>query len=167
MKLIFVILLSLFSLKSCVKDPKNINVVLDDANGLQDGSKVTCKGLEVGKVNNLKIVGDKVIALVDLNEDFTATKGSVAQVDIDNIFGKKSLLITPSSNTEILANGDTIYAVAGNNYTIIKNIIKKGGVDSLMGDLSLDSLNINLDSIDVEKYLKQAEKFIDLNKLLK
>ena len=167
MKTFIIILFSLFSFKSCLKDGKNINVVLDDANGLQNGSKVNCKGLNVGEVDNLKIVGNKVIALVNLNEDFTTTKGSVAQVDIDNIFGKKSLLIIPSSSNEILANGDTIYALTGNNYSIIQNLIKKGDVDSLMSNINLDSMKINLDSVDVEALIKKAEKFIDLNKLLK
>lgn len=167
MKLIFVLLFSLFSFKSCFKESKTIHVVLEDANGLQNGSKVTCKGLVVGEVDNLKITGNKVIALVNLNEDFTTTKGSVAQVDIDNIFGKKSLLIIPSSSNEILANGDTIYALTGNNYSIIQNLIKKGDVDSLMSNINLDSMKINLDSVDVEALIKKAEKFIDLNKLLK
>lgn len=167
MKTFLIILFSLLSFKSCFKESKTIHVVMNDANGLQNGSKVTCKGLDVGEVENLKIEGNKVIALVNLNEDFTATKGSVAQVDIDNIFGKKSLLIIPSSNNEILANGDTIYALTGNNYSIIQNLIKKSDVDSLMSDINLDSMKINLDSVDVEGLIKKAEKFIDLNKLLK
>jgi len=165
MKLIFLLLFSLFSFKSCFKESKTIHVVLEEANGLQDGSKVTCKGLDVGAINSIKIVGNKVIALVELNEEFTATKGSVAKVDVDNIFGKKSLLIIPSSQSEILANGDTIYALSGNNYSIIENLLKKGDIDSLM--TNLDSMKVNFDSVDIKGLLKKAEKLIDLNNLLK
>ena len=59
MKLFSIILISLFSFKNCLNDRTNLYVVMDDANGLGNGSKVTCKGLEVGKINDIKIAGNK------------------------------------------------------------------------------------------------------------
>ena len=167
MKILTFILVALFSFKSCLKDDNKLHVIMDDASGLENGSKVTCKGLEIGKVSDLKIVNNKIIATVNLKSDFQATKGSVAQVDIDNIFGRKSLVLLPSENTEFLANGDTIYAISGNKLSILENIVKKGDLDSLMNGIQLDSLDINFDSVDVNGLLKKAEKIMDLNKLLK
>ena len=167
MKTITILLFFLFSFKSCLKDGTNLYVVMDDANGLEIGSKVKCKGLEIGEINDLKISGNKVVATISLNSDFQATKGSIAQVDTDNIFGKKSLLLTPTENTEVLVDGDTIYAISGNKLSIIEQLIKKGDVDSLMKGINLDSMDIHLDSIDIDRLLKKAEKFIDLNRLIK
>lgn len=167
MKLFSIILISLFSFKNCLNDRTNLYVVMDDANGLENGSKVTCKGLEVGKINDIKIAGNKVVATLYLNNDFQATKGSMAQVDIDNIFGKKSLVLLPVESTEILADGDTIYAISGNKLSILENILKKGDVDSLMKGINLDSMDINIDSLDIKGLLKKAEKLIDINKLIK
>lgn len=171
MKSITFILISLFSFKSCLNDKPVVHVLMNDANGLEVGNKVTCKGLAVGKVNQLKIVGNQIVATVELNDDFKASKGSVAQVDIDNIFGKKSLVILPSNQTEFLANGDTIYALTGNKLSILENLVKSGNLDSLIKDinikdLNLDSLNINIDSSDLNGLLKKAEKLMDWNKLL-
>jgi ABC-type transporter Mla subunit MlaD len=129
--------------------------------------KVKCKGLEVGEINELKISGNKVVATISLNSDFQATKGSVAQVDIDNIFGKKSLVLTPTDNVEIMADGDTIYAIPGNKLSVIEQLINKSDVDSLMNGLNLDSLKTRLDSVKIDGLLKKAEKLIDLNKLIK
>jgi phospholipid/cholesterol/gamma-HCH transport system substrate-binding protein len=167
MKTLTILLFSLFSFKSCLKDGTNLYVVMEDANGLENGSKVKCKGLEVGEINELKISGNKVVATISLNSDFQATKGSVAQVDIDNIFGKKSLVLTPTDNVEIMADGDTIYAIPGNKLSIIEQLINKSDVDSLMNGLNLDSLKTRLDSVKIDGLLKKAEKLIDLNKLIK
>lgn len=167
MKTLTILLFSLFSFKSCLKDGTNLYVVMEDANGLENGSKVKCKGLEVGEINELKISGNKVVATIGLNSDFQATKGSVAQVDIDNIFGKKSLVLTPTDNVEIMADGDTIYAIPGNKLSVIEQLINKSDVDSLMNGLNLDSLKTRLDSVKIDGLLKKAEKLIDLNKLIK
>lgn len=166
MKTISIILISLFSFKSCLKPSSTLNIVLEDANGLQKGSKLKCKGLEVGIINNIKITGNIVVATIALDKDFQATKGSTVQVDVDNVFGKKSLLISPATTTEMLTDGDTIYAIAGNNYSILDNLIKKGNIDSLMQNINIDSLQSKLDSIDVKSLIKKAEKLVDLNKLL-
>jgi ABC-type transporter Mla subunit MlaD len=167
MKTMAIILISLFSFKSCLKNGPDLYVVMDDAYGLENGSKVKCKGLEVGEINDIKISGNKVFATIDLNSDFQATRGTLAQVDTDNIFGKKSLVLTPTENIEILAHGDTIFAIAGNKMSIIENLIKKGNVDSIFKGITLDSIGINIDSLDINDILKKAEKIIDLNKLLK
>jgi phospholipid/cholesterol/gamma-HCH transport system substrate-binding protein len=169
MKFIVILTLSLFSLKSCLTDGTTINVVMDDAAGLERGSKVKCKGLEVGKVNDIKIVGNKVIASVKLMEDFQPTKGSTAQVNLENLFNDRNLTILPSESTEILANGDTIYAQSNVSLDIIKSIFKNSDIDSLTGELSLDSLSSNLiaDSAKISKLMRDAGKILDLNKLLK
>lgn len=170
MKFIVILALSLFSLKSCLTDGTTINVVMDDAAGLERGSKVKCKGLEVGKVNDIKIVGNKVIASIKLIEDFQPTKGSTAQVNLENLFNDRNLTILPSESTEILANGDTIYAQQSNvSLDIIKSIFKNSDIDSLSGELSLDSLSSTLiaDSAKISKLMRDAGKILDLNKLLK
>ena len=168
MKLFAIIFLSLFSLKSCLQDGTTINVVMDDAAGLQSGSKVKCKGLDVGKVNDIKIVGDKVIATIKLYEDFQPTKGSTAQVNLENIFNSRNLTILQSSSTEFLSNGDTIYAKNNTSLELINNIIKGTNLDSIVGnlDLGLDSLGDNLmaDSAKFRKLIQDAGKMFNLNK---
>lgn len=168
MKVFAIIFLSLFSFKSCLQDGTTINVVMDDAAGLKSGSKVKCKGLDVGKVNDIKIVGDKVIATIKLYEDFQPTKGSSAVVNLENIFNGRNLTILPSSSTEFLSNGDTIYAKSNNGLELINSFIKGANLDSIVGDLdvSLDSLSDGLmtDSAKFRKLFESAGKMINFNK---
>lgn len=168
MKFFVVILISFVSFKSCLTDGTTINVVMDDAAGLQSGSKVKCKGLDVGKVNDIKIVGDKVIATIKLYEDFQPTKGSTAQVNLENIFNARNLTILPSSSTEFLANGDTIYAKSNTGLELINSFIKGANLDSIVDnlDLGLDSLsdNIEADSAKFRKLMESAGKIFNLNK---
>ena len=158
MKVFAIIFLSLFSFKSCLQDGTTINVVMDDAAGLKSGSKV----------NDIKSVGDKVIATIKLNEDFQPTKGSTAQVNLENIFNGRNLTILPSSSTEFLSNGDTIYAKNNNGLELINSFIKGANLDSLVGniDVSLDSLSDGLmaDSAKFRKLFESAGKMINFNK---
>ncbi len=168
MKFFAILLVTLFSFKSCLTDSTTINVVMNDAGGLKEGSKVKCKGLDVGKVNDIKIVGDKVIASIKLNEDFQITKGSTAQVNIENIFNSRNLTILPSASNEILVSGDTIYAQNQNNLDFINSILNGNKIDSVFSNLNLDSLDIKIvgDSVKFKKLMEEASKILDLKKII-
>ncbi|MFN8282442.1 MAG: MlaD family protein [Chitinophagales bacterium] len=159
MKFIAIFLVALISFKSCLKDETKIYVVLDDASDLQDGSKVKCKGLSVGRISDIKIIGDKVIATVKLYDDFIPTKGSTAEVNFGFLLAKRSLNIIPSSSNEPMASGDTIYAKKSTALDMIDNILKGVFPDSSY-DLNLDSLSEGLlnDSLKIKKIIQNAEK---------
>lgn len=160
MKFFVIILFSLISFKSCLTDGTTIYVVMDDAFGLQDGSKVKCKGLDVGKINDIKIVGNKVVATVKLFEDFQPTKGSTAEVNLDNIFNGRNLTILPSSSTEFLVSGDTIYAQKNGGFDIINSLMKGTAMDSIMDGLGLDSAinSVFADSTHIKNAIQEAMK---------
>lgn len=171
MKLLFLFVIGIFSLKGCNTDSNKIYAVLDDANGLSEGDKVKCKGLDVGEILSLKIVGNRVIAELDLNRDFQATKETVAQVNSIPFLGHANLNLIPTDNTELLANGDTIYSIASNPLSVFDELIKTSDLDSLknkinLKNINLDSLSGQLDSLGMDELLKKAEKIMDLNKIL-
>lgn len=168
MKSVFIIILSLFSFKSCLQTETDLYVVMNDAYGLQKSDKVKCMGVEVGKIKDIKIVGNKVIADVDLNDNYQPTKESSAKVTLENIFNKKSLVIIPAESTLPLEKGDTIYAQNSTGLDMIQDAIKQVNMDSILKKSGLDSVSFDLsgDSSTLNSLLKKAERILKLNKLL-
>ncbi|HQV78295.1 MAG TPA: MCE family protein [Chitinophagales bacterium] len=171
MKIIIILFLSIFSFKSCLDDSPKYFISMNNAEGIDKGSEIKCKGLNVGQVESIKIVGNKVIAEIALNKEYQPTKGTIAQVDFDNIFGAKNIELIPADNNELLAVGDTIYTTSLSPISAFEDLIKNSHIDSLkkkinMKDFNLDSFPVNLDSLGLNDLIKKAEKLMDLDKIL-
>ncbi len=142
---------------------------MEDAADLKAGNKVKCKGVEVGEVNNIQIVGNKVVAEININNDFHPVKGTTAQVNFENLLGGKSLVLYPAETMEMLASGDTIYATKNESMGIIEDVLKKNiPIDSIMGNFNLDSIGSELmkDTASINKMKETAEKIFKLKDLI-
>lgn len=170
MKTILITIISLFSIKSCFNSNSfKLIVAMEDAADLKAGNKVKCKGVEVGEVNNIQIVGNKVYAEIGLNNDFHPVKGTTAQVNFENLLGGKSLVLYPAETIEMLASGDTIYATKNESMGIIEDVLKKNiPIDSIMGNFNLDSIGSELlkDTASINKMKDAAEKIFKLKDLI-
>ena len=65
-----------------------------DSGGLNKGDKVRIAGMDVGKVENLKIAGDHIVVKFSLGGNEIGTESRLA-VKTDTILGKKILEIEP------------------------------------------------------------------------
>jgi phospholipid/cholesterol/gamma-HCH transport system substrate-binding protein len=79
---------------------------LTDASGLRVGSEVQIAGIRVGRVNDLKIGPQKVIADFDV-KDAELGPGTRASVEVKSLLGEKFLNITPEGQGT-LSDGATI-----------------------------------------------------------
>jgi len=79
---------------------------LTDASGLRTGSEVQVAGIRVGRVNELKIGPERVIAEFDV-KDATLGRSTRASVEVKSLLGEKFLNITPEGSGE-LKGGSTI-----------------------------------------------------------
>jgi phospholipid/cholesterol/gamma-HCH transport system substrate-binding protein len=79
---------------------------LTDASGLRTGSEVQVAGIRVGRVNNLKIGPERVIADFDV-KNATLGRSTRASVEVKSLLGEKFLNITPKGSGE-LPGGSTI-----------------------------------------------------------
>lgn len=87
----------------------DIKVYFKDVSGLPAKSNVRLNGVEVGKVKELKIDGDKVLALVRINKGVIIYKNSKFTIAATSLIGTNYLQIdqgTPSSGT--LEEGDIV-----------------------------------------------------------
>ena len=79
---------------------------LTDASGLRTGSEVQVAGIRVGRVSELKIGPERVIAEFDV-KDATLGRSTRASVEVKSLLGEKYLNITSKGSGE-LKGGSTI-----------------------------------------------------------
>jgi phospholipid/cholesterol/gamma-HCH transport system substrate-binding protein len=79
---------------------------LTDASGLRTGSEVQVAGIRVGRVNDLEIGQERVIATFDV-KNATLGRSSRASVEVKSLLGEKFLNITPEGSGS-LPGGSTI-----------------------------------------------------------
>jgi phospholipid/cholesterol/gamma-HCH transport system substrate-binding protein len=79
---------------------------LKDASGLHKGNMVQVAGVQVGRINNIRLSGDYVTVDFDV-KDAKLGKKSRAAVQVLNLLGEKYLEVTPVGSGE-MEDGETI-----------------------------------------------------------
>lgn len=89
---------------------KYFYVVYDNVEGLSTSAPVTLNGLNVGKVNEIKIASDaRLIVEVQVKSDFPISKTSALQIYEPGFIGGKQIAIIPNLDDHNLAkSGDTL-----------------------------------------------------------
>ncbi len=78
--------------------------------GLRKGSKVEMAGVEIGKVQNIKLDEKDLLALVELTvqKDVPISDDAIAAIKTAGLIGDKFIKITPGGSDDILKSGQTI-----------------------------------------------------------
>lgn len=92
---------------ACAEKNK-INVTIDNANGLEKGNKVICKGKEVGKVKDIKFFGRRLNIELQLKTDFLIPKGSKVAIVSTDIIGTRAIAIEFSNENKYYRSDDTL-----------------------------------------------------------
>ncbi len=106
MRLIMITIIA-FSLFSCHPAHNKLTILFDNVEGLVKGADVYYKGIEVGEVNHLELLRDKVVADVMLNDSIQIPVGSRFIIN-PSIIGSAHITIEPASQTIFLSPGDTV-----------------------------------------------------------
>ncbi|MEV5302646.1 MCE family protein [Amycolatopsis methanolica] len=82
-----------------------------NAGGLQSGDSVRIGGLDVGKVRDLELEGDKVVVTFEVTDDDARFgKDSTVSIKTETLLGRKFLAITPMGGGEV--DPDTVIPVS-------------------------------------------------------
>ena len=85
-----------------LKELKTYQVFMPDVDGMIIGSPVKLMGVQVGYVQNIKIVNNNVyVKFVITTPDVTIPQGSIATVEFNGLGGSKSLEIVQPTNETI------------------------------------------------------------------
>jgi phospholipid/cholesterol/gamma-HCH transport system substrate-binding protein len=164
-----------------------ISGVFRDVAGLQAGNNVRFSGINVGTVEDIKIVSDtsvRVEILIDENTRKFIKKDAVASIGSEGLMGNKILIISPGTGSKpVIENNDAIRTVQpinmdavlvslkttidntaniANDLSKITNNIQSGG--GTIGKLLMDqSLAKNFDSsmVDLKYSLSGLKNLVD------
>jgi len=92
MKNIFLVL-CVSLLFSCTNSNRIILLEIEDASGIFNDTEVVFKGQKVGKINEIKITGNKIIAELLIQKNFTIFTNSEFFIISKDILGSKAIEI--------------------------------------------------------------------------
>lgn len=90
------------------EDNYKVNAVFTDAAGIKNGDDVVVAGLEAGSVDSVEIKDGYVIVGLNVGKHVKMPADARAEINVDTLMGKKSVVLTGGSGGELLADGDTI-----------------------------------------------------------
>lgn len=79
-----------------------------NVNGLTEGSPITIAGLNIGKVQDMRLAGNIIAVTVSIDNKVNISKDSKAFIKSASIMGGKQIAILPGTSPEILKDGDTM-----------------------------------------------------------
>ncbi len=109
------ILFFAFLLLSCNNNSNKIYVLFDNVETLDEKSNVTCKGIEVGKISNIDLLGNQVLVELSINNKYPIPKESIFSIKQDGLLGNGhiDIEINLKNNQNIKCN-DTLKGINNN-----------------------------------------------------
>jgi len=116
-KIILTLFLSL--LISCNTDSYNIFIEIDNAYGIDKGTKIFYKGKEIGKINEINIFKNRVLAMSEINDEIKIPENSKFEIISTDLFGTKAFeIICNKYSKPYLKNNDTVKSYINDNTKI-------------------------------------------------
>ena len=97
--------------KDVFKKSKNYFVVYDRIDGLQESSKITMNGYQVGQVYDIQFLPDnsgRLVVTLMMDQNFNIPVNSVAQIISSDIMGTRTIKMVFSQKKTFYQSGDTI-----------------------------------------------------------
>ncbi|WP_246271402.1 MCE family protein [Amycolatopsis acididurans] len=116
-----------------------------NAGGLQTGDAVQIGGVQVGKVRDIELSGDKVVVTFDITESGTQFgQDSTLAIKTETLLGRKYLAITPQGRGT--ADADTEIPITRTQvpYDLTTQL---GNLTTTTGEINVNSLSQALDSV--------------------
>jgi len=142
-----------------------IKILFSDISGLPEKAQVRRAGVVVGKVTDIKLVGDKAQVVASIKKDVKIHRDARARIVSFGIVGTKYLEITSGSEKEpLLDDGDTIIGIepVSIDRAVEKVLIGVGDLVEKIGEIGKEgelgkSLRLILDNIgDVSEKINRA-----------
>ena len=96
---------------SAAKPTYKLYAQFSDLGGLSVRGRVSIAGVTVGRISNIQLDTDRMVALVEMDIDQTVdtlTIDSIASIRTEGLLGEKFIDISVGGDPDYLADGDTI-----------------------------------------------------------
>ncbi|MCX8111167.1 MAG: MlaD family protein, partial [Syntrophorhabdaceae bacterium] len=135
----------------------DLMVYLDNANGLDTKSPVLIAGVEVGRINSVRLDNFKELVRFSIKEGIKIPSDSIIAVKTQGVLGDKYLEIIPGKEKKILSSGDKIGNVLTSPsfdeiFTQVGNAAKKFGntieeFQGILGSKEKEGIKKSIDNI--------------------
>jgi phospholipid/cholesterol/gamma-HCH transport system substrate-binding protein len=85
-----------------------LTLFYSNVNGLTEGSPITIAGLNIGKVQDMRLAGNVIAVGIAVDNKVNISKDSKAFIKSASIMGGKQIALVPGVSPEILRDGDTL-----------------------------------------------------------
>lgn len=143
-------------------DSVSVEVAFTDAAGLTEGAAVSVSGVQVGRVESLRVADGGALAALRLDADTGLRKDVRVAVRARSVLGEKYVELTPmSADAPLLADGDRLLSIG--SPTEIDQLVTSLG--PVVGALDPAALSVLTDALkqDPERVTRMLE---DLERLL-
>ena len=120
MRKLFSILFLTVILTSCSKQKNKLSIIFDRVNGLKLGSTVQKKGVAIGEVSKIDLLGNEVIVDIELKDKIQIPVGSQFYIS-NTLIGDATINVDFSINSNYLASKDTAKGTFGHK-TLLDDI---------------------------------------------
>lgn len=152
----YVCLVFLFLMIACTKDRTEFVLLAEDVSGLSNESKIYSKGLEIGKVEDMKLSTDGDVHIqCSLNSDVKLSSDSDFFLKTKEDTGAKVITVEPGKGKELLSSGDTLELSGHKPIQLLKDL--GDTFNELLEDLS-NSVENDSVVIDLKELNKQLEE---------
>lgn len=119
----------------------------ENVQGLQPSAPVTIKGLQVGRVQNIELKGERVQVTLEIAKRYALTKGTVAQLYASDLLGTKGIRLDPGATGEPLEEEAVLVtAVEGGMLESLSTEINPVLKNAQLIEMHLDSLLVGINN---------------------
>ncbi|MEW6002700.1 MAG: outer membrane lipid asymmetry maintenance protein MlaD [Nitrospirota bacterium] len=80
----------------------------ENSGGIKPGAAVEIAGVEVGKVNNIKLNNYQALVQLSINKDVKIQEDAIASIKTSGLLGEKYIQIAPGASDKIIPDGGKI-----------------------------------------------------------
>lgn len=153
--LLVVAMISFYGLVDFFNDNYQLRVVFDKVSGLHKGIKFDYAGVEIGKIKDIIINENKVVVVLEVEEDIKIPEGAKFAIISNGFMGDRSINISPPR----VLTGNYIEpntTIKGTTTIDLDKAIESAGKVLEKVDLLLDSVNNVLGDKEIQNSLKDT-----------
>jgi phospholipid/cholesterol/gamma-HCH transport system substrate-binding protein len=160
-----------------------LDILFDDAVGLQDQAPVFMRGYRIGSTKEVELEEEKIRVTINVDKRFRIPADSKVEINMLNFLGEKGIMVLPGSAEEYLQPNSVISGVNKDLMSIAKDIlftakekVEEGDLNRVIATVSesVESLNqllrkasTKVENLDMALYNTQIKELGQAGKGLK
>ncbi len=161
---IFIVIASILYLQknNFLKSGMTVNLIVQNAEGIKKGGNVLYRGLEVGSVQNTKLISDGVLLKLKITGTDSIPADSRFKISTGSLIGSPSVEIIPGKSQEFLKNNAYVKEQSGAGFSGVYQQINNitDNINRMINNI--DTLTNKDTRVKVKNALREIDKSVRL-----